>query len=324
MSHISQAADCSKGGALSCSAVTVDCIIAIMKGSVDMGLDRPIFVVGVGRSGSTVFHHLMTKHPRVAWLSELCERYPSTPWPNQALMRAIDLPLVGPVLVRHVDPGECYRFWEHHVRGFSAPCRDLVAGDVMNSSATRIRKALSGMTTPARPRLLIKITGWPRLSFLDQIFPDALFINVMRDGRAVASSLLNVHFWQGWGGPSRWRWGDLTSEQLEEWERHDRSFVALAGIQWKILMDAMERAKEKIAPARLLELKYEELCKAPVPMFRRVAEFCELDWSESLSQAALSEGLRNENEKWRSDFTPAQQEILTSVLREYLLRYGYE
>src|SRR5213078_3203453 len=93
-----------------------------------------------------------------------------------------------------------------------------------------------------RHRLLVKITGWPRVGYLRAIFPDARFIHLIRDGRAVANSLIHTDFWRGWAGPSKWQWGEMGAEHHEEWERHGRSFVALAGIQWKIMMGAIRQA----------------------------------------------------------------------------------
>jgi hypothetical protein len=58
--------------------------------------------------------------------------------------------------------------------------------------------------------------------------------------------LLNVDFWSGWRGPQNWRWGELTAKQRQEWERFDRSFVALAGIELKILSKALEQAKQDV------------------------------------------------------------------------------
>ena len=51
-----------------------------------------------------------------------------------------------------------------------------------------LRAAAQTCVSARRPRLLCKITGWPRIGFLHAVFPKREFINVIRDGRAVASS----------------------------------------------------------------------------------------------------------------------------------------
>ncbi len=111
----------------------------------------------------------------------------------------------------------------------------------MAALVCRIGAVCLGADRPEkRNRLLVKITGWPRLGYLHEIFPDAKFIHVVRDGRAVVNSLINVDWWDGWKGPQNWRWGDLDLSQTDEWEKYGKSFVVLAGIQLKIIMNALE------------------------------------------------------------------------------------
>ena len=116
------------------------------------------------------------------------------------------------------------------------------------------------MLTRQRDRMLIKLTGWSRIGFLNEVFPDAKFIHIVRDGRAVASSYLHINEWQwrGWYGPASWRYGPLSPEDQAAWEASGRSFIALAGIQWRMHTRAIESARARIDPARFLEVRYED------------------------------------------------------------------
>lgn len=286
-------------------------------------LEKPIFVVGVGRSGSTVFHEMLSEHPAVSWLSSLCNDNPARPSLNRMLMRGIDVPILGSALKRRYIPDECYAFWEFFCRGFSVPCRDLLAEDVTHVNKRMVQEIMSEMVTRTRNRLLFKITGWPRIGFLREIFPEARFVHIYRDGRAVANSLLAVDFWWGWRGPENWRWGPLSPAHQQEWERHGKSFVALAAIQWKLLMAAMEKAKQGVPAGDLLEIRYEDLASRPVQTFKEVTRFCELEWSQGFEQALGSYTMETTNAKWKTDLTPAQQAILEAVLADTLTRYGY-
>jgi hypothetical protein len=182
---------------------------------------------------------------------------------------------------------------------------------------------MAELFTPRRRRLLHKITGWPRIGFLRELFPDARFIHICRDGRAVANSLLEVDFWRGWCGPERWRWGELTGSQRAEWERHGRSFIALAGLQWKLLMDATAEAASRIPSGQFMQLRYEDFVSDPVQHFRNVAAFCGLEWLPRFEKAIAAYELRSANDKWRRDLTAEQQAVLQSVLGESLAKYGY-
>ena len=165
-----------------------------------MELRNPLFIVGTGRCGSSALHQLLSHHPHLAWLSQLCARFPAHPEVNRLAMLLLDSGLPSEFVRKHVRPSEAYAYWDHHFPGFSEPCRDLVREDVNGRIGETLRASLSQMLTPQRHRLLIKITGWPRVGFLKAIFPDARFVHVYRDGRAVACSLLERPWWGGWQG----------------------------------------------------------------------------------------------------------------------------
>ena len=288
-----------------------------------MEVKNPLFIIGTGRCGSTVFHQILSYHPNVAWLSPLCARYPGKPELNRLAMRLIDIPFGARYARRVIYPGEWYSFWDYHCSGFSEPCRDLRKEDVSCKTKETVRKVMSKMLTPKRNRLLVKVTGWPRIGFLKEIFPDARFIHVYRDGRAVANSFLNVSWWSGWRGPANWRWGELTPEQKERWEKYGRSFVVLAGIEWEILMAAQERAKQGIPSGDLLDIRYEDLCQDPVKTFQVATEFDGLEWSPWFKATVNQFSLRNTNHKWREHLSDAQQKMLNECLGDTLKKYGY-
>jgi len=284
---------------------------------------QPIFIVGTGRCGSTVFHHLLSFHDHVAWLSPCCQKHPERPQLNRRAMRLLDLPLVSRFARKRVYPVEAYAFWERYCPGFAEPYKDLVAEDLSNRVAKSLRGALSQIITRRRPRLLIKVTGWPRIGFLQALYPDARFIHVYRDGRAVANSLLNIHFWSGWRGPDNWRWGQLTPEQRECWLKHNRSFAALAGIAWETLMAAQDKAKETIPAENLLEVRYETMCADPMGVFRQAAAFLDLEWTPGFEATIANSTLRNTNHKWQEDLNETQKRALSEALQHALPKYGY-
>ncbi|MDH4207868.1 MAG: sulfotransferase [Anaerolineae bacterium] len=286
-------------------------------------VEKPIFIVGTGRCGSSIFHLIMSHHPQVAWLSRFCQTMPGGPRANRWALRALDLAFASPYLRKLIYPVEAYRFWDRCFPGFSEPCRDLLKGDVTPRTREVVRDAMAQVLTSKRRRLLVKITGWPRIGFLKEIFPDAKFIHVYRDGRAVANSLLGSYWWSGWRGPDNWRWGELTPALKEKWEEYDRSFLALAAIQWEILISAQEEAKRTISSDDLLEIRYEHLCQEPVATFKSVLQFADLEWSAAFQRTVESFLLRDQNHKWREDLSAAQQEQLDACLRETLRKRGY-
>ena len=102
-----------------------------------------------------------------------------------------------------------------------------------------------------------------------------------------------------------------------------RAFFVLAGIQWKIFIDAMELARETIPEAQFLELRYEDLCDDPEGVFRKTLEFCELPESAVFSKRLATFSLSGQDEKWMRHLSGGQQRILEEVLASHLGRFGY-
>lgn len=284
----------------------------------------PIFIIGAPRSGTTVLHRALCAHPQVSWLSGLAVRYPARPGLNRRLMQALDLPLVGRWAGRRFRPWEGYDFWEYHCRGFRRPYRDLLAQDASARTQRYLPPVFRQLASPRRPQLLIKITGWPRIGFLRQVFPQARFVHIIRDGRAVANSLIKTDFWQGWGGPDHWRWGPLTEAQAARWAQTGQAFIALAGLQWEILLQAAAQASAGLDAATYLEVRYEALCADPAGVIQQIATFCGLPWQASFAAQVAARPWHNRNDKWQQDLTPAQQAALQAILHDSLGRYGYE
>jgi len=291
-----------------------------------MEITKPIFIVGTGRCGSTAFHQLLGLHPRVMWLSGFAEEFPRRPSWNRWAVTAMGNPVLRGMFGAMIKPGENYGFWYTHAYGFAEPGRDLLRSDVTPRVRKQVRAVLEQMLSPGRSRMLIKLTGWSRIGFLNEIFADAKFIHIVRDGRAVASSLLHVTGWQwrGWYGPSSWRYGPLSTGDQAAWEATGRSFVALAGIQWRIHTRAIEAARQALDPTRFLEVRYEQFCEAPLETCRRVVDFTELEHSPAFERQARAAPIEDRISRWRDDLSPEQQALLTGLLREDLLRYGYD
>lgn len=286
-------------------------------------LFRPIVVLGTGRCGTTLLHRLLSRHPRLAWLSHVCTRFPFRPGLNALAMRLLDVPVLGGLVRGRLDPAEAWPLWERLAPGFSEPPRDLTEDDLREEDRARIVEQMSRQLTPCRDRLLLKITGWPRMRYLDAVFGEPYYIHILRDGRAVAASTITVPWWRGREGPDDWRWGTLDPELEERWIEHDRSAAVLAGLQWELLMRAIEKAAAAIDDDRYTEVRYEALCREPIRQVRRLVSAAGLAWSESFARSIGSVTIRNRNHLWKERIDERDRRRLESALRPAFLRYGY-
>jgi hypothetical protein len=120
---------------------------------------------------------------------------------GNTLYRRAPMPASGTGWLRYA-PSEAYRALVREVSPLvTEPSRDLVAADAVPWLADRF------LATRARaqrePVFLHKFTGWPGTGFVRQVFPEARFVNIVRDGRAVVASVLRTPWWRGHRGPSR-------------------------------------------------------------------------------------------------------------------------
>lgn len=248
---------------------------------------------------------------------------------NAAVLQGLDSPLIGTALSRgliepgHLKPSEAYAYWEQIAPGFSEPFRDLLETDLTERTRENLIAAVDRLTIPARPTPLIKITGWPRMGYLLKAFPDARFIHVVRDGRAVVNSIMQIDFWEGWKGTKGWRGLDMSPAQRERWEQSGQSFVTLGAMELADMFDAMRAAVPLVPAEQFLEIRYEDLCDDPTGIFENVATFCDLEYTDGFNTSVIDFGFRNTNDKWRRDLTELQQRQLESELAEHLTYWGY-
>lgn len=287
-----------------------------------MTIETPLFIVGTGRCGSTIFHDVLCHHYELAWLSQYCDRYPGKPRINARIMSCLEIPLLTTTLRKLIYPTEPYKFWERYCPGFSRPFRDLKSTDVTPRVILKVRSAFQN-SIPANKRLLVKITGWPRIGLLKTIFPDAKFVHIIRDGRAVVNSVIAAPYFDGWAGPHNWTRGEINENQRIVWEKSGMSYVILAAIGWENRMNAFESAKKNIPDGDYLEIKYEKFCARPIKILEDVLDFAGLSEDPNFLKKASQYSLVNTNDKWKVDLSEVQQTQLNNFIAPILARYDY-
>ena len=90
-------------------------------------IHKPIFIVGTGRCGSSIFHKLLSYHPQLAWTSGFCNHFPSMPFINRTILHLDSMDLFQPVLRKFIKPSETTLYWEYLAPGFSTATQDLKA-----------------------------------------------------------------------------------------------------------------------------------------------------------------------------------------------------
>jgi Sulfotransferase family len=288
-----------------------------------------IFVLGTGRCGSTVVEEVLCRHPAVGFVSNLEDRFSLPPaagrW-NGTLYRRLPARASQKGRLRFA-PSEAYHALDRDVSPLlSTSFRDLLPGDVTPWLEKRARAFfLERARVQGVETFLHKFTGWPRAGFLARVFPTARFIHVVRDGRAVANSWLQMPWWLGYSGPDHWQWGALPAELTAEWDASGRSFVMLAGLLWRALIEAHDEARASLPSDRWLEVRYEDIAARPRQSFAALLEFCGLDWDEGFERGFARHAFdRSRTHAFRRDLEPADVAVLTRGLEQSLAAHGYE
>jgi hypothetical protein len=274
--------------------------------SVRHRIEQPIFIVGMPRSGTTILYEKLARHPDLACLTTSSRKFP----------RSVALSKLWGMARRNARPTEAPHVWRRATRVEDDSLSADDATPALRAYYTDV--VVAQLRIAGKPRFLSKYPrNGLRMGFFSAIFPDCLFIHIIRDGRAVVRSILEKRETHGgmnayWGiRPPGWR-SLLGLDPVE----------AVAA-QYTGSVDLMRRHGAGMGPRRYMEMRYEDFCSNPVKALADIAGFCSLKWPPELLRK-LGAGVRSSNSKWREQFSPAQIETLNRKLEPLLRELGYE
>lgn len=299
----------------------------------DSDIDNPVFVIGTGRSGVTPLMDLIVYHKEFAWPSTYNNRFPKL-LKLSYLSRIVEWPVLNTKLkyMRFMPKcSEAYNLFNSLYHGFRRPYRDLIKDDVTKIVREKIRNTVTEiMRYHGKYRFIEEYAGWSRIDFFREIFPNAKFIHVVRDGRAVVNSLTQVGYWRGWGGQHNWRWGPLNEDYRRILEEHNNSFLILAALQWKLLTNNIEQKGSLLPKGHFLTIKHEDRINDPRKIAEKCIQFCGLDHKDENFQNHLNTvriiDTNNETFRirpWKQCFTKIQISRITNVLESDLKYFNY-
>ncbi len=235
---------------------------------------KPIFILGAGRSGTTILGKVLSMHRDVGFLNE-------------------------PKLLWHVAyPDEdiigSYSRGEAHYR---------LETEYATEDVIRVVHRIYGfyLAVTGSKRILDKYPEMIfRVPFVLSIFPDAKFILIVRNG---ADLMCSVEWWcnkyskvarngesYDWWGINQRKWGLLLDQivaldpafmdSYEEIRRFSRQ-VDMAAVEWIATMREGLQIIDKF-PQKIYLIHYEELANRPLEILNKALEFCELPTDEAL------------------------------------------
>jgi len=231
------------------------------------GIAHPVFIIGCGRSGTTIFGTTLSKHKHVTYLNEprhlWFSAYPETDiWTPRAYSRN------GKLV--------------------------LTAADAENQKSKKISQLFRFETIKTgRPVLIEKLPiNNFRLNFIHQIFPDARFIHLYRNGLEVARSIQKMSERGSWFGTNSYKWNKLVEHALNRDASSDipslcSNYFEMGLLEWRLSTEAAVEFLKNLTDDVFFELNYDELTQNPVETISRVLAFIGLEDDHNVKNFAF-------------------------------------
>jgi Sulfotransferase family len=269
---------------------------------------KPVFILGCARSGSTMLGAMVGAHPKVVCIPEgqfIVDVMPKGDDPNSE----VDPVDVIDRIVKHWR----FRVWEFELGG-RRPARDDIKPTyratiewLIRQYARAVGRSGAHIWVDQAPEHVFRI--WNLL----QHFPGAKFIHIVRDGRAVAASII----------PLDWGPNEIYSAARTWQERVGYGYVAATAL----------------GPERVLHVRYEDVVERTEATMRFVATFLGVEF---MPEMLSTTGLRlprftryqhqligmpprpDRTESWRRILSRREIEIFESVVGDLLPMLGYK
>ncbi len=283
--------------------------------------DRPIFIISAPRSGSTFLYELLSCFDETwGWHAEVDHIW----WkyfPYERLQEPSDY-VGSDELTPQIARGLRRDFYRHA----------LWARQEQGRATSLTRRLGLG-----RVRYLDKtIANCFHLGVLHRLFPDALYIHLVRDGRAAISSMM-----EGWQDPERFTKPALQhlitpGSTVADWAYPAppawravlrRPLEEICAWSWQRHVESAEDALSALPEERKRLIRYEELVDDPANTARALAQFCDVKWSPQVSGFVADRPLSRttvsapDRDKWRRHGKTLQS-LLPSIA-PVMERFGY-
>jgi hypothetical protein len=290
-----------------------------------------VFLVGAPRSGTSLLYKTLCLHPDASYISNWVRRAPAVPQLavlNRATTLAPDVRLR--VWFGGGDNAYVYGrrrpIWERafpmpvegeplYARaGISPTANGANGADLarLRASFKAVRRAGGGSTFVNK-----RVANNHRIPLLLDAFPDARFVEIVRDGRAVVASLSSVDWWPDsvvtWCGKTPRQW---EAEGGDPWE--------LCARTWVEEVRATEHGLAKVPERQRLSISYEQLVRNPHATLGGVAVFAGLDPDATGGDWLAGVHFPDRNEAWRTRLDAAALATIEAIEGDELRRHGYE
>jgi len=296
---------------------------------------KPIFIVGVPRSGTTLLYDLLACHKDVAFFSQIDLRefhhsnFMQFVYLRRRIFESRNWPFSrdgfeSRVTTSFETPDEFNHFWNKYIHKTWA-----TADDVKNSSYEEIRNEIASLLKKKNKKRFLNKSPIHsvRIGFLKKIFDDAIFINIIRDGVPVVNSMIResrkIKNLDGYFGVHLKKNNQMDFDLLE---RHAR--------QWIDVNTEIQNCRKFLNENQYFQIKYEDLISDPEDTIKEIFDFCELEFvnifdgsyrrmGERGNLEIIPTDLTNTNVKYKDELSESEIEKLHLIMKDLLLEFKY-
>jgi len=261
----------------------------------EKALEKPIFLVGCGKSGTTMLGLMFSFHPAIGPQNSHFDKFES---PQEFLDNVLKAEVHGKV----AHEMEEKPLWDRY---FPTQGVDLRIGKeliVYSNPLGRVKTAMLRKEMTENFQELRFFSKQPfntfRIHVLRELFPDAKILAIHRDGRDVVSS---------WGKEvNRW-------DKLGGFEKG----IPIFARKWNEAVSHIEEHKDEL---EIFTVRYEDIIENPQRSLKQIFDFCELEFSDAIYNDLR---LANQCGKWKERIPEDFHPELNRLTRENLQRLGY-
>jgi len=300
-------------------------------------ISKPVFIIGLPRSGTTVLYNLICAHESAAYVTTAMNSCIDTLRAIEWLRRKFALNIRGErffgdsLEVDFGSPSEPIMFWG---KWFGRKPEELFWPDISPNTFSPqkrqvvrkdIHKIISCFPNPHGRRFICKYPlAQAELRLLNDIFPDARFIHIVRDARMTANSLIKLNRVSN-DQLRKIRHPLLNSivtyprvkdlgRYIKDWGVED---IRTTANVWNDTINTFRRQKPYLN--HVMDIRYEDLIQSPQAIMKDVFQFCELSGPRSVSYSKeLSQIGKVKHKNQYDNF-----EFVEEACKDNLAFYGY-
>jgi hypothetical protein len=263
----------------------------------DVAVERPIFVTGLPRTGTTVIHRLLTADPRhqglELWLAEFPQpRPPRETWSDNPVFRQLDAQFAkaheenpdytGLHYMTADEVEECWQLLRQSLHSVSYETlshlptySQWLAKQDWTKSYQRHRKNLQliGLNEPEKRWVLKNPSHLFALDALFAAYPDALVVQCHRPAETIMASMCSLaqHTTEGWS--NSFTGAQIGEDAMETWSRGLKRFNDV-------------RADHD--PAQFCDVDYFKFVKDPISAVEDIYEHFDIEFTDE-ARAAITD-----------------------------------